>query len=173
MSRYDASLLEIDGYPISWKKIDLPIGCFFGPDLDKHIVAAYRIVAVELNHLIGCELLGLGSQWALGDLPLKTPRGYLAITDFIPLPNTVGETLYGYASPTVLKDRILSVDMKIRRGMDSEFLLTVMRHEMGHVLGLAHDERQDSIMSRTIGINPPPDAQFTDHDISLLQKLYT
>jgi len=172
MSTYDASLMEIAGYPISWLKEDLPVGVFFDPDLESDIIAAHRIVAVELNHLIDHELIGLGSRWMIGSLPQITPRGYITLSSFDPLPNTIGDSLYGHVGHTVSEGRILSANVKIRRGMDTDFLLTIMRHEMGHVLGLAHDEKRVSIMSRTIGIMPPKDVHFTNHDIALLLKIY-
>lgn len=168
----DNSLMVIDGYPISWSREDLPIGVFFDPDLESDIIAAHRIVTVELNHLINRDLVGMGSRWMIGSLPQVTPRGYITVSSFDPLPNTVGSSLYGHVAHTVSEGRILSADVKIRRGMDTDFLLTITRHEMGHVLGLAHDEKRSSIMCRTIGLMPPADVHFTDHDIALLLKIY-
>jgi len=168
----DNALMEIAGYPISWERADLPIGCFFAPGIDQSVIAAYRVVAVELNHLINRDLVDLGSRWELGELPAKTPRGYFTLESFIPIPNTVGETIYGHVGHTVLKGRILSARVKIRATLQADHLLTIMRHELGHVLGLAHDDNRHSIMSGTIGTNPPADVSFTAHDIALLQKLY-
>jgi len=66
---------------------------------------------------------------------------------------------------------VLSASMRICNPGDIATLHKVLLHEFGHVMGLAHDDFEDSAMWPTIG-GERLGLRFTDGDRAILRRLY-
>lgn len=167
---YDAGLIIVANCVIKWNRKILPIGVFFEPGLPEDIMVAYRLASTELNGIIGAPILSLGSIWQNGEVPRPVPVGFLMVRSCKELPceDVGGSTTHN------LKEygQIISSEVRIQPGLGKNTLLAIMRHELGHVLGLAHDKNPISIMNPHLNSAFVSDKIFTKNDVELLREIY-
>jgi hypothetical protein len=60
----------------------------------------------------------------------------------------------------------------VRRATPDAAMTAVITHELGHVLGLDHDDWPGSIMDPVIDVDHPGDLAPTAHDLELLRATY-
>lgn len=159
------------GKPLEWLKSDMPVSILFPDSLSSEIINLLRGCIRELNAKAGCMLYDLGTaanflSWSAmmeGWRNKRGPRG----TALFNLQN--GEL--GHGGSTELhwdeEGRILGVLIVVNTEQKHE--AKVYKHELGHGLGLDHDDRTDSIMHESLQNRAQV---FTDGDISRLQKVY-
>lgn len=80
---------------------------------------------------------------------------------------------YAYVWPWITKDGyVASMSVRLLLGWEDasdEVMINAMKHELGHLLGLAHDEYIESIMFKTASAR---ESFVSEHDKMLLKKTY-
>lgn len=81
---------------------------------------------------------------------------------------------FGYTNLIQLKDELWSaavyIDTTMIQEMADRDLRRGIAHELGHVLGLAHDDMEESIMYHSVSTGATP--IVTEGDITMLRALY-
>lgn len=124
-----------------------------------------RAAVDEVNNQIGCEILrftpNLGSDAA--DVLIETD-------------GALGTSLTssgGITSHTQISEVGMQAHVSIMGVTDPHYRVRVLVHELGHVLGLDHDDFKASIMYPTMTITANMQlTRFTNHDRNLLREIY-
>lgn len=157
------------GHPLSWPIFMLPTATFFDKEFPEEYITAYRLVANELNEIIGRKVFDFGAPWIRKTkiinnvLDLPTGSVYLALS----YDGTAGgSNQYRYGSSGDLQACII----RVTREYSGDLLKTILMHELGHALGLDHDpEIQASIMYPT---TKGRTKSLTDKDVNRLRTTY-
>lgn len=145
----DEGFMRVEGrFELKWQVIDIPILCMHD-GIETSWLELYKQVRKEVRDKVGRELFGPCIAWALdhrtlpehvsGSLTLRTAR----------LGTQGGVTALRWHRGT---GRVLSADVTLNSDAASKMRYRIVIHELGHVLGLAHDRRQDSIMYPAVNV---------------------
>lgn len=143
------------GYELHWSQRSFPIPVLiddrFHTDFQLLLLVGCELWNSEIGHafdtseqVFDCQTANLGGHQYLteGDLAF-VPSGSVVVSA-IPLPpRFVAVTLPDFTPHGVVK-RALVVFNQYQQSLDE--LIDAMVHELGHVLGLAHDPATDSVM---------------------------
>jgi len=177
----DLAFLEAkNGKPFMWGAEDFPVQCMAHESVGEKQLAVFEKARTEINRKAGRELLGPCSPWMLkkpfptrplrgnllihvGTAPEKPVDGVLVDTPWTAHPGGLTR-LWGR---TEAVERIYGVMVWIDPKYGESF--PVWLHELGHVLGLAHDRLRDSIMWPTIQERP---GSLSSKDAKALAEAY-
>ena len=185
----DFGLITFQGNEISMNTEYLPFSVFYDEDIPIIAVNPLFEAVRYINSTFNIDIFLLPSKWertAIGDIiPAYAPKGTVFVHGATDLETNdgLGETRHNIASD---KKTIESADITILNSLsiDKEMYKFIIIHELGHVIGLAHDGDPCSIMYPSV--NPienedgqlptyfcePEDRKFTQHDINLIRELY-
>jgi hypothetical protein len=167
----DLGLIEREGKKLHWGKGFIPLSIIFHPALSLHWRATFVGASMRFKQAIGKDLfkaINTPDDYRF-DLPPTMGSGIVVIQPKEPTGALQTDTastehrwdrdtgLIGAATITV------PAELQIR--------MPIMLHELGHVLGLAHDEHPSSIMFPVINRLTTP-GQVSKNDVDLLKKLY-
>jgi len=172
----DYGLMERHGNKLKWPISMFPITVHFSNDLSLIWVEVYRKVIVNFNRSADRELFDLGSQvpsdFDVGSFP---PSGmvYLRTSVYATDQDVCDTTNDGGAVTQHKYDKetgdILSAVVTLPDPYISSYTHAILTHELGHVLGLDHDEHKSSIMYPVMHGRPQT---LSDSDKRLLKKIY-
>lgn len=130
-----------DGHPLKWLASDLPIGLLIHKDIDAVTLRLITELRGQFEKVVGQRQLFMSGVTPDSlDWDQMPPAGFLAV---VISEDQNGHTEHRYEKPT---GRILAARMSIPDGLATPDLSKVIQHELGHVLGLDHDESTASIM---------------------------
>jgi hypothetical protein len=159
------------GKPLKWNKADIPIAILFPDALSSEVVNLLRGCIRELNTKVGKNLYDLGTavsflnwnalmeSWRKNRNPPGTALFNLR----------TGELGHGGTTELHWDESGLILGVLIEVDISQKHEAKVYKHELGHGLGLDHDDRSDSIMHESLTERVQ---LFTDKDIGRLQKEY-
>lgn len=149
-----------------WAQMPLGVSCdgYAGPpDGDCNLVEG---VVEDINRRLGYDALIFAGEG-------YTPEAEIVVTLGVPAEpgwmDPGGDATLAYSGNTYTR-----CDIRTSNTGTTEMLVLVLHHELGHCLGLAHDDFEQSIM-RPVQ-TPTPDRTIppwiTDADRSLLRSIY-
>ena len=173
----DKGLLERDGHKLKWKPASLPIGVIFHPKLLLAWQATFRGASRRFELSIGRPPFDDGVLAPKNyNIMGPPPAGFIFVqvahegldSEVLETTDKGGAvTQHKYERPT---GEIKSATVTLPDDSGSK-RMEMMVHELGHVLGLDHDERRESIMYPTL--NEQLDSgQLSEADAKLLKGLY-
>jgi len=164
----DYGLMVRNGYKLHINPAELPILVFMHSNVPNWIAVLFNQVREELNNKVGFVMMGKADVILVQGLDLdKLPKGHLGVV--MGEDEKHGQTYHRYDKRTgeILSTKITLPPLEPLGNRD--LLMKVIMHEVGHVFGLAHDERRDSIMHPSIQHRAQA---FTEGDINLLRETY-
>jgi len=164
----DLGFLERDGAELRWDRADVPVPCFYAPEVPEEFLQVYDRVREETT-LPGGALLSPCMPWRLETRPESPRTGFLYLRTLPPSSwpygASEGVTEHAYDKRT---GQILGATVSVRADLVTDFRLPVLRHELGHSLGLAHDRERSSVMHENVSWR----GGFGDRDLEALRKAY-
>jgi len=179
----DESFLKTDkGASYHWDRADLPLQCMHDDSVTEAHVGAYNDARQAINAAVGKTLIGPCQAWLLTDKPFPTKPVQGTILLHVGQPEdtqdgvTVQDPFKGHPGGSTMHyltpdgsgrifGTVVWVDPRFERGLNAR----VWIHELGHVLGLAHDRLQSSIMFSTVSARP---GKLSSSDIDSLKGAY-
>lgn len=137
----------------SWHPDQVPLDILIDSNVDPDYAPLVRDAIHYWNEQVGCRVFN-----EIGELSNGGTVTFSALTVISP------SILYAYVSKAGS-----SAVVWIQKPEDIQYHDRVIRHELGHVLGLAHDEDKTSLMYERVGIQP---YSILDRDRQLVHDLY-
>lgn len=162
LRQYDRGFMKKNGNLLMWSKDKLPLLVSFTKDMPNELCLVFRSIAQEVNAFVGKTVFG----GVLVPWETNTGSGVCILLDILGEEGPGGTAEVKWNEKT---GQILSARVCIKNDLQTPDLETAMRHEIGHALGLDHDDKSDSVM------HPETDhrsKKFTDRDVKLLRRAY-
>jgi hypothetical protein len=159
---YDRGVIVEENFPKVWNASDIPLVVV----LDSDLVALEPLVQEAIAWWSG--QVGFNPFLYAGMLPVKTGidiRGAIPIYELNDAHPNDGDTVL---LPKVGMVEVGAIGVKADLAKTPDKALRVLKHELGHLLGLAHDKDPKSIMSASGDVGD----QVTINDRKLLKELY-
>lgn len=134
--------------PVYWRPQDFPLHVVADRRLTTVRRAALEEAIVRWNVAAGAEVFSLDREIDWFDLELLDPEQgtvYVLVMD-LPDNPTTGSITQGWASLSYDGCRIIHVLTFLDVAVPDQDAMLVFEHELGHSLGLAHDDNESSIM---------------------------
>lgn len=148
-----------DGETIQWENRFFPLAVSFDRSCSQELIDLYRSCQSLYNSYVGRTLFDYGQPWVINS-GFNDPPGNVLLKQ-------TADVAGGKTSLTLADDNILSATISInpRYANNKQVLL----HELGHTLGLDHDEHISSIMYPKIQYRPQ---ELSENDRLLLKRTY-
>lgn len=169
----DRGFMKYGDKPLLWFKEDLPITAMAHPELSLSWHATYRAAASRMNGVVGLRLFDPVIQETPSGYRLNgpVPAGFILIWPCEPtgeLQVDHGRTILKWRKPD---GRIYAATVEVP--ITAPQRAAVMLHELGHVLGLEHDDNNlGSIMYHKLSERVAPGV-VTEDDAKRLRKAYS
>jgi hypothetical protein len=172
LTQYDRGFLTKDGYELFYDKTDLPVQFSYTKDVPIEYLNAVTNVVNQLNNNLGFKLIR--TTLIAWDNENSDIEGTInALIDIYKNnesnPYCGGTTIVKSDTKRGNEGKILAVHIKLKNNLRGKELETAVRHEIGHALGLDHDDKSTSVMNNYIEGKLK---YFTDRDINRLKELY-
>lgn len=174
LTQYDRGFLSKNGNELYYDKEDLPIQFAYTFEVPVQYLDTFVNIISELNERIGFKLLKTTMvAWnnKKGDVEGTINVLVDVVKSFDHNPFCGGTTIVKSDTRSENAGRILAVHIKMKNNLTSTKLVVAIKHEIGHALGLAHDDKLSSVMHNYTGEDSLKD--FTESDINRLRKKYT
>jgi len=170
VTQYDRGFLIDGGRAYYYDKLDFPLQFAYTKDVPLNYLSMFVTVIDQLNDRLGFKLIK--NTMIVWDKNLdgidSTINVLIEMKELSELSTNCGGTTIIHSN-TKNDGKILSVHIKMRSGLTGNNLETAIRHEIGHVLCLDHDDKKSSVMYEyTEGRLK----YFTSKDIERLRKRY-
>lgn len=159
---YDRGFMKRNGKPLMWERDKFPLLVSFTKDVPNEVLIMFRSIAQEVNSFIGKTAFG----GVLVPWETSTGSGVCILLDVLEEDGPGGTADIKWNEKT---GQILSVHVCIKGDLQDPDLETAIRHEIGHALGLDHDDKSDSVMNSKTEHRAK---KFTDKDMKLLRRAY-
>ncbi len=137
----DRKWMVRDGHPLKWSPSDLPIALLIHPEIDTITTRLIFEVRAQLEKVVGQRQLFMMTTPPVGlDWEVLAPVGHLTI---VGSDDGDGHCEHRYEKAS---GKILSAKVSLPVGINTPEMSKVIQHELGHALGLDHDEHPSSIM---------------------------
>ncbi len=147
-----------------WDSKNLPVSCFHN-DVSEYWEDLYNHAVREMNFTLGFELFEYCTPWGLSK-PFPADLRKVILFDVEDL-NVGGRTVITYNKFTL---EILGVKITINPRSNYNVHYSIILHEMGHAVGLMHDEDDKaSLMYPSIGNH---EKFFQKEDLEYLKRTY-
>ena len=177
----DEGFIQKNGKDLVWPKVALPLACMYDDSVKSE--ARYLQQAIrKLNDACGFTLVSPCLAWSINAKFPENPIRYALLVKMGGPPIGDDETQITVSSPydptrggsTLLfdVDGLLYgsiIYMSAELPENSEIKLNAWVHELGHVVGLAHDYLTDSVMFPRLDVRS---MDFSNKDIKLLVRTY-
>ncbi|MCK4306534.1 MAG: matrixin family metalloprotease [Candidatus Eisenbacteria sp.] len=171
----DIGLLEgTTGKGLRWKTT--PITCVYdlGSSMTAQALEMYDSARKEINSQFSKDVIGACVPWALKRKMPEVIKGELVLNLGPPSPPAEGVTVYDPFESKAGGTTYLHEDDQGFIGAAQLYMVEVSNrkvwlHELGHVMGLAHDRRMDSIMYPSLNDRG---IELSSKDIKLLREAY-
>lgn len=166
----DKGFMVRDGHELRWLVQDVPLAVWFHPDLPMPLRDAWEVAASIIERAVGGALFMRGVQ-APDDLDLqKLPTGNVGVVGGDPKGTMQADSGSCEHRYDKRDGRILAALVTlpwVANGLQKHVCL----HEQGHVLGLDHDDRTDSVMYPVLSERQTPGA-LSEVDVERLRTVY-
>lgn len=158
--------------PLHWNVSRFPIEVRTAPDFPEDGGKVLDALTADLNKRIGVRVFSRSTAASVAqqvrvevcDLHPVDGSIYVYRAQFWNGRERTADTVNYYESD----GEITAARVRLPEEPDDDFGAPILLHELGHVMGLDHDDQGPSIMSPTAG-----DGQrLTDHDLALLRAVY-
>jgi hypothetical protein len=163
VTQYDRGLMKRDGKLLKWERKDLPLRVQYDSQVPPSYLADLSATILKINAIVRKAVF----HPQLTSFDQVTTLGPTHILVVLSSPHASGgEADIRY---DVRNGRLMAVTVKLRPDMTGQTRLTAIEHEMGHALGLDHDDKTMSVMHPKVSERAQA---FTKKDQELLRKLY-
>lgn len=169
----DGGLLKHHGRNIYWTASDFPIYILIDDQLDDTLVSSIDLAVYEWNYQVGFSLFVTD----IYDFREPAPRtsGFIAVSqkDLGKSPRNPEANVLGLASPYLHESssHIKAVQVWYDDSITADNALLIMLHELGHALGLAHDNDCSSIMHPHVVNCSSPEIVIKEEDITRIRNM--
>lgn len=169
----DRGFMKVDGQPLRWLKENLPITALVHPELPLGWNASYQAAASRINGAVGLTLFDPMPQMPPPGYNINgpVPAGFILIWGREP----AGELQvdHGHADLRWRQDDKSIYAATVSVPLEAPQRVALMLHELGHVLGLEHDDDNlGSIMYHRLSERVTP-GEVTEADAARLRKAYS
>lgn len=157
----DRGLMVRDGVRLRWASHRIPLG-LAAPDIPYEVDLAIADAISAFAEVIGREVF----------VRHVRPTDSAGQTEGADVVVNMSGVDFGGSANLEYDERtgeIRRVDVTIANGLSLDLLPRAVLHELGHALGLDHDESRASVMHPVLDRRP---ATLTDRDRALFRKLY-
>jgi hypothetical protein len=179
LTQMDRGLMKTKtDYPVHWHTENLPLSVIYHPGLEENMLYVDRHLK-EMNRIFSARLFLLGALcptkdlWdALSDsIANKTAKHMQVLIEPDWAEGIKGQTqlIWDERDGRILAAKVVISGEFLSENPDSP-LSNELLHELGHVIGLNHDDDSDSLMHNIIYNHR--NQQYTNKDIELIKDTY-
>lgn len=168
VKQYDRGFMKRNGRTLQWSRADIPLKIKFTDRVHMMYISLATLVVAQLNDKLHKPLFDPNVSRFDDKNDLSKVHVLLDKLDKIG-DNTGGRTdIYDTTTAgQIVVSKIFMPDPGPSWPEDA--LLTHLRHEIGHALGLDHDDKEESVMH---DVSEKRAKDFTDSDLERLRKAY-
>lgn len=160
---------EKTGKPLRWETGRLPIGVMYAVDVDLRWLTLWRQAVAYFQMAVSRRTLFMRLvEGPHVNADAWLPVGYLLIRQDVAQRNPTTEHRYDLETGIIGKARLTLPPWD---DVHSALRMPALMHEVGHILGLAHDEHPESIMYYQLPLDRVP-GKLSSADKALLNKWY-